>query len=206
MKALLIIDMQIGCFSPYTSRYDTFGIISRINSLSEKFRQKYYPVIFIQHDGTRENELFPNTDDWALLPELIKLQYDIYINKTANDSFYMTTLQENLSNLKIRDLYITGAATDFCIDATVKSALSKDYKVTVISDCHTTEDKKNFSASALIEYYNWIWSAMAPAKEKISVASSENCLLLGNIFNYIWQTFGILIIVSNNCRIKFGKF
>lgn len=31
MKALLIIDMQIGSFKPYALRYDTLGVIERIN-------------------------------------------------------------------------------------------------------------------------------------------------------------------------------
>lgn len=173
MKALLIIDMQKGCFIPYSSRFDTMGIISRINILSDKFRQKKYPVIFIQHDGTIENELLPQTDDWMLLPELTTLPSDVYIGKTANDSFYKTELHEFLMSNKINEIFITGAATDFCIDATVKSALTKDFKVTVISDCHTTENKSGFAASDLIEYYNWIWSAMSPAKYKISLHKAD---------------------------------
>jgi nicotinamidase-related amidase len=108
MKALLIIDMQKGYFTPYSARYDTLGIISRINTLSDKFRQKQYPVFFIQNDGTCDNEVLPHTDDWELLPELTKLPTDIYVDKTANDSFYKSTLQEHLSKFKINDLYITG--------------------------------------------------------------------------------------------------
>jgi nicotinamidase-related amidase len=173
MKALLIIDMQKGCFNPYASRHDTYGVIDRVNILSGKFRQKQYPVIFIQHDGTREGELFPQTDEWSLLPELIKKTTDIYIGKTANDSFYKSGLEEKLSSLRINELYITGSATDFCVDATVKSALTKDYKVTAISDGHTTGDRKNISAKLLIEHYNWIWSDMSPTVERIQVVEAN---------------------------------
>lgn len=174
MKALLIIDMQKGCFTPYSSRYDTLGIISRINELSEKFRINNHAVIFIQHDGTAENELIPNTDDWNLLPELIIDPSDIFIDKTANDSFYKTGLEKILSEKGIYEIYITGAATDFCVDATVKSALSKNFKVTVISDCHTTEDKSFFKAKVIIEYYNWLWSAFTPTKYKIELIDACN--------------------------------
>ncbi|MBK9331901.1 MAG: cysteine hydrolase [Ignavibacteria bacterium] len=177
MKALLIIDMQKGCFNPYESRYDTAGVISRINELSDKFRKRNYPVIFIQHNGTSENELIPHTDDWKLLPELTTLPGDLFFDKTANDSFYRTELEDYLKASGINELYITGAATDFCIDVTVKSALNKDYKVTVISDCHTTEGKENLPAGVLINYYNWIWSALAPAKHKVSVIKAEEVIL-----------------------------
>ncbi|MBA4056890.1 MAG: cysteine hydrolase, partial [Marivirga sp.] len=117
---------------------------------------------------------FPQTDLWSLLPELTKLPTDIYIDKTANDSFYNSTLQQNLLKHKIGELYITGAATDLCVDATVKSALTKDYKVTVISDCHTTEDKKHIPAPVLIGHYNWVWGTMSPTKHKISVVKADS--------------------------------
>lgn len=177
MKALLIIDMQKGCFIPYSSRYDTLGIIDRINQVAKKFRQKQYPVIFIQHDGTSEQELLPQTDDWQLLPEMETSPTDRYINKTANDSFYKTGLQQLLADLDTRELCISGTATDFCVDATVKAALSKDYKVTVLSDCHTTSDKPYLPASTVIEYYNWIWSSMSPTKYTISVIEAASVAL-----------------------------
>jgi nicotinamidase-related amidase len=45
MKALLIIDMQNGSFKPYTARYDTLGVIERINNLSSYFRNSLQKVI-----------------------------------------------------------------------------------------------------------------------------------------------------------------
>ena len=54
-KALLVIDMQKGSFTSETPRFDSKGVIERINSLARIFRESNYPVIFIQHDGTKEN-------------------------------------------------------------------------------------------------------------------------------------------------------
>ena len=93
MKALLIIDMQMGSFKPETPRYDADGIIRRINSLSDYFRQNGDKVIFIQHDGTKENSYIPGTSDWNILPALIRRPDDIIVSKTANDSFYNTELE-----------------------------------------------------------------------------------------------------------------
>ena len=87
MKALLVIDMQKGSFKPYPYRHDTLGTVERINKLTSAFRENNFPVIFIQHDGTIENWLLPGTEDWELLPELIRLPSDICVSKTANDSF-----------------------------------------------------------------------------------------------------------------------
>jgi len=69
MEALLIIDMQIGSFR-LSKRYDERGIVKRINQLADFFRKTKRPVIFIQHDGTKENYLHTGTEDWQILPEL----------------------------------------------------------------------------------------------------------------------------------------
>ena len=166
--------MQKGSFKPYSMRHDTLRTVDRINFLAEKFRINNYPVIFIQHDGTKENCFFPNTDDWEILPELIKLPSDIIVSKTANDSFYNSLMQAILSNNCIHELYITGCATDFCVDTTVKSALSKDYRVIVIADGHTTASRPHIDAQTVINHYNWLWSDMTPTKYKISVLKTAD--------------------------------
>jgi nicotinamidase-related amidase len=176
MKALLIIDMQIGSFRPYTLRHDTFGVIDRINVLSNYFRTNNDRVIFIQHDGTKENNFLPNTDDWQLLPELIKHPGDTVISKTANDAFYNTNLKATLTKLNITELFITGCATDFCVDSTIKSAVSKDYRVTILEDGHTTADRPHVTAKTLIQHYNWLWGDMTPTSFKIQVIKTSDLL------------------------------
>jgi nicotinamidase-related amidase len=178
MKALLIIDMQVGSFKPYTLRYDTLGVIERINKLSDYFRTNNDKVIFIQHDGTKENIFLPNTVDWKLLPELITSPSDYIVSKSANDAFYKTDLHHILTKNNITELFITGCATDFCIDATVKSAVSKDYKLTVVEDAHTTANRPHLNAPKVIEHYNWIWSEMTPTNFKIRVAKTKDLLTL----------------------------
>ncbi len=172
MKALLIIDMQKGSFKPYSIRHDTLGTIDRINFLAFNFRANHYPVIFIQHDGTKENVFFPNSQDWEIVPELVRLTDDITVSKTANDSFYKSSLQSILSVNHISELFITGCATDFCVDTTIKSAFSKDYKVTVIEDGHTTASRPYIDAQTVINHYNWLWSEMSPTKHRLTVVKT----------------------------------
>lgn len=176
MKALFIIDMQIGSFRPYSLRHDTLGVIDRINLLSNYFRTNNGHVIFIQHDGTKENSFLPNTEDWKLLPELTQHSSDIVIAKTANDAFYNTDLQAVLARNNITELFITGCATDFCVDATIKSAMSKDYCITVVEDGHTTADRPYVAAPTVIQHYNWLWADMTPTKFKIRVVKTNDLL------------------------------
>jgi len=168
-KALLVIDMQKGSFTPNTPRYDTKGLLSRINELTKLFREHNFPILFIQHDGTQANEFIPNTNEWKLLDDLIIESNDIFINKYANDVFYNSKLQSKLIELDANELYITGCATDFCIEATVQSALTKDYNIIVVENGHTTGDRPHLNAEKVIEHYNWVWKNMIPTKGEIKV-------------------------------------
>ena len=177
MKALLIIDMQVGLFTPSTPRYDAIGVISRINALSEKFRESGYPVVFIQHDGSNQDYLYPSTPDWEILPSIIQKPTDIVVEKTANDAFYNTTLKNVLEAKGITELVITGFATDFCVDTTIRSALGKNYKITVVEDGHTTGNRPHLDAQTVIMHHNWIWSELSPTTHKLHVKPFDEVVL-----------------------------
>ena len=166
MQALLIIDMQVGSFAS-VPRLEADLVIDRINQLAERFRSRQEPVIFIQHDGSAEGELIPGSDDWQLLPQLIRTNTEKIIAKTANDAFYRTGLADHLREQAIDHLFITGCATDFCVNATVHSALVKDYDLTIVSDGHTTADRPNLTARQLIDFHNWLWPNLATTRGRI---------------------------------------
>ncbi len=168
-KVLLIIDMQKGSFTPKTPRFDTVGVVKRMNELSELFRKAELPVIYIQHDGTGTGEFEKNTSEWELLDSLNVEPTDILIDKYANDVFYNSKLQSKLTELNATELLITGCATDFCVESTVQSALTKDYNITVVSDGHTTGERPHLKAEKVIEHHNWVWQNMIPTKGEIKV-------------------------------------
>jgi len=177
-KALLVIDMQKGSFTPKTPRYDTEGVVSRINELAELFRALNFPVVYIQHDGTGTGEFEKNAWDWENLDELEVKSTDLRIDKYANDIFYNSKLQSELESLKVTELFITGCATDFCVESTVQSALVKDYNITVVEDGHTTGERPNLTAKQVIDHYNWVWKNMIPTKGSVSVAKAEGIKLI----------------------------
>ncbi|WP_353720091.1 isochorismatase family protein [Dyadobacter sp. 676] len=180
-KALLVIDMQKGSFTEATPRHNTEGVVQIINLLAAVFREQSWPVLFIQHDGSTMNEFVPFTTEWELLDELKIDNDDIRIDKYANDVFYRSELKKRLDLLAVNELVITGCATDFCVESTVQSAVSKDYNVTVIEDGHTTGDRPGLRAHQVIDHYNWVWKNMIPTKGKIEVLPHH--LFLQQILN-----------------------
>lgn len=177
-KALLVIDMQKGSFTEATPRHNSEGVVQIINSLAAVFREKSWPVLFIQHDGSTMNEFIPLTAEWD---DLQIDANDIRIDKYANDVFYRSELQKKLELLAINELVITGCATDFCVESTIQSAVSRDYNVTVIEDGHTTGNRPNLKAHQVIDHYNWVWKNMIPTKGKIEVLPHH--LFLQKILN-----------------------
>lgn len=168
-KALFVIDMQKGSFTTKTPRFDTKGVINRINKLAELFRELNYPIFCIHHDGTGTGEFEKNSTEWENFDELNIEISDISIEKYANDVFYKSNLYSKLKKLKVNELFITGCATDFCVESIIQSALTKDFNITVVEDSHTTGERLNLKAEQVIQYYNWVFRNMIPTKGKIKV-------------------------------------
>lgn len=175
-KALLIIDMQKGSFTSATPRFDTPGVISRINALADQFRMESAVVIYIQHDGTGTGEFEKGAVDWEILDELRIDPKDIRLDKYANDVFYESHLESILTELQVKKLYVTGCATDFCVEASIQSALIKDYQIVVVADAHTTGERPHLSALKVIQHYNWVWQNMIPTKGSIQVIPTATIL------------------------------
>jgi nicotinamidase-related amidase len=176
MKALLIIDMQNESFPKERPSHDLEGVVTRINVLSNKFREADLPVIVVQHDGSAQNEYVPGTEGWKVIPEIDVLPNDILINKTANDCFYKTELEEMLKRLGVNEVIITGSATDFCIDSTVQSALVKNYIVTVVRDGHTAGSRPHVTAEQVVNHYNWIWQNLTPTGGRVEVNRADDII------------------------------
>lgn len=171
--SLLIIDMQKGSFTDATPRFDTEGVVSRINDLASIIRKLNLPVIFVQQDGTGSGQFEKHSSEWQNLDALIVDPNDVLIDKYANDAFYKSDLQTKLIKHNINTLLITGCATDFCIEATIQSALTKEYNIIVVEDGHTTGDRPHLKAEKVIEHYNWVWRNMLPTKSHIRVEKTE---------------------------------
>jgi nicotinamidase-related amidase len=83
---------------------------------------------------------------------------EIVVRKTTGDAFYGTTLESTLRSRGIESLLLAGFATDFCIDATLRNAVSKDFEVFVVADAHTTNDTDSLKAALIRQHFNLVWA------------------------------------------------
>jgi nicotinamidase-related amidase len=170
---LLVIDMQVGLFQG-EPRYDAESVVSRINALARAVRAKGGSVVFVQHED--EGAFARGEPSWQLLPTLDRHPGDATVGKTACDSFYRSDLEKVLRERNIDRLLVTGCATDFCVDTTIRSAASKDYDIAVVADGHTTKDRPHLDAKTIIVHHNWMWSSLILPERPVRVVSTEELL------------------------------
>jgi nicotinamidase-related amidase len=172
-SAVLVIDVQRGLFCTEPAPYEAEAVVGRINVATAKARKAGSPVIFIQHDGVPGGEdVVPGTEGWKLHPKLEVRSGDPVIRKTMGDAFYGSTLEAELRSRGITTVLLMGYATDFCVDATLRSATSKDFSVIVVADAHTTSDNPVLKAAVVREHHNWAW-ANAITKKGVTVLKAD---------------------------------
>ena len=172
MDVLLVIDMQKSMF--LTPRLNTDSVVSNINSLARFIRQNGGVVLYVQHNGTVEEGLAEGTQGWEIIDELDVQADDMKMTKTACDAFYETNLATILTGLKADNVVITGAATEFCVDTTLRSCLSKGFNLTAIADAHTTADREHLSARSIVEHHNWTWANLILPEVDIKVVTTAD--------------------------------
>jgi nicotinamidase-related amidase len=174
MDALIVIDMQVGLLAG-GPKHQLQEVIDRINRLAAMARERGGKVIWIQHCGPEATEFAPGQPGWNFLPELRRKDGDIVVSKTLNDAFAGTDLTTRLQQLAPDRLLITGWATDFCVDTTLRSAVSRGYNVVAVSDAQTLADRPHLDAAGVIGHHTWVWSNLI-APGSIRVATTAELL------------------------------
>jgi nicotinamidase-related amidase len=175
MDAMLVVDMQVGLLNG-EPKHDLPGVIDRINRLAARLREQAGIVIFIQHCGGKGDDFEPQTPGWAFLPELTRTPADIVVQKQMNDPFAGAELQARLDRIAPDRLLVTGWATDLCVDATVRSAVSNRHKVVVVTDAHTLSDRPHLDAMSVIGHHHWVWRNLITQKP-IRLAATDELLI-----------------------------
>ena len=175
-SALLVIDVQVGIIEGFKA-YRANEVLHQINSLLERARSSGTPVIYIQHDGENGHPLEAGSPGWQIHPAIKPEKDDLIVRKKASDSFFETNLQDELASLDINHLIATGCMTEYCVDTTVRRAVSNGYDVTLVSDAHTTIDNKLLTAAQIIAHHNSLLNGFDAGRHAITVKPSDEVAL-----------------------------
>ena len=133
-SALLVIDVQIGVV---LNAFEKDAVVVQINKAIDSARANDLPVIWVQHS---EDDMPIGSHYWEIIPELVPEDHDGRVEKIHGSSFQETDLAEILQEHDISHLYVTGAQSENCVNATTVDALERGYRVSLVSDAHTTDD------------------------------------------------------------------
>ena len=147
-EALLVIDLQNDITLPdgkiATNTVQSDEAIENINRIISTRRAE---TVYILHEFKETNPIIKfitkgalrHGDDGSLMDKRIKVEGNNFFIKHISDSFSNKELNDFLVKNKINHLYIAGADAEYCVDKTIKGALNRKYKVSVIKDAIVTK-------------------------------------------------------------------
>ena len=130
------------------------AVVGRLARLQQQARKAGVPVLLVQHDGDPGDPLTPGTEGWKIRAELAALPGEPVINKRSGDSFFATDLEDRLRERSATHLVIGGCQTQFCVDTTVRRAVSLGYDVSLVGDGHTTADRGGLTFEQIVAHHN----------------------------------------------------
>lgn len=173
--ALLVIDMQ--CALIDEGAYEADAVLDRIGGLLAQARTSGTPVIFIQHEEEEYPAMNYGAPGWQIHSAIAPAEGEPRLRKRTADSFYETPLEDELRARGINRLVVTGMQTDYCVNATCRSALSHGYDVTLVADGHTTVDAEQMTAVQIIADHNTTLGQLAHPGRTITVVPADEITL-----------------------------
>lgn len=158
--ALVIIDVQrnilqgLGGARPAETEHALNATVTRIAALLDRARSTATPIIHVQHDGRPGHRLEPGKDGWLIREELTPRAGEPVVRKRACDAFFETTFLDELRARGISRLVVAGCMTQFCVDTSVRRAVSLGYDVTLAADGHMTADAAGLTFEQIIAHHN----------------------------------------------------
>ena len=132
--ALLVIDVQKAFFGidPATTQ-SLDSAIEYINAAIALFRERGLPVICVQHMN-QEEKLLPGEEGFDLPEKLNILPSDLHIHKAYGNAFNKTPLADELRELGVDTVIITGFCAEYCVLSTCRGAEDLDLTPIILRD------------------------------------------------------------------------
>lgn len=149
-ESLIIVDMVEDFVYGKFGSENAQKIISNIQIILAKAREKKIPVIFLK-DFHKETD--PEVAHWGkhsmrgekgseIIPELKPEDKEIIIPKTTYSGFYRTPLESILDNLQIKKVVLVGVATNICVLHNAADSFYRGYKLVIVNDATASFDLK----------------------------------------------------------------
>ena len=117
---LLVVDMQKCLVDEELYDYDSF--VEKTAKLIHAARENQVEVIYVQHDAGPGSGLSAGDDGFEIAYQVSPVKGEKIFIKTINSCFGNPEFRKYMEKQEDKRLMIIGLQTNYCIDATVKSA------------------------------------------------------------------------------------
>ena len=156
---LIVIDMQKALMDD--ELYNRDSLLKNVAAIIAAARENGVEVIYVQHDAGPGTGFTVGDEAFEIADEVTPQAGEKVFVKTINSCFGNKDFTAYLEAAKDDTLMIVGLQTNFCIDATVKSAFERGYDVIVPEGAHSTFDNPYMTGETTCAYYfNEVWPGL----------------------------------------------
>ncbi len=149
---LLVIDMQKGLVDE--DLYDYEGFTENVKKLIDAARDNNVEVIYFRHDAGPGSGFSAGDESFEIADGFGPAPGEKVFDKTINSCFGNKEFKAYMKKQEDRRLMIVGLQTNYCIDATVKSAFERGYEVIIPEGSNSTFDNNYMNGETTVRYYN----------------------------------------------------
>ena len=157
---LLVVNMQKCLVDEELYDYDSF--VEKTVKLIDAARKNRVEVIYVQHDAGPGSGLSAGDDGFEIADQVSPEEGEKVFVKTINSCFGNKEFKEYMEQQEDKRLMVIGLQTNYCIDATVKSAFERGYEVIIPEGTNSTFDNAYMTGETTVRYYNEdVWDGVA---------------------------------------------
>ena len=158
---LLVVDMQ-RALTEDEGLYDAEAFMDRNIRLIDAARKNNVEVIFVQHDAGEGSGFSAGDEGYEIDPRVAPKEGEKVFVKTINSCFGNKEFKAYMEQQEDKRLMVIGLQTNYCIDATVKSAFERGFDVIVPEGTNSTFDNNYMTGETTVAYYNEdVWDGVA---------------------------------------------
>lgn len=117
------------------------GQIAFVRVAFDHLDYRFTPTTNKEFSALARQRRFPNGSHESAIHQALTVQSaDVVVRTTRLGAFSTTNLDEQLTNLGITTLIVSGAHTSGALLSTVREAADRDYRLIVLSDCCSDPD------------------------------------------------------------------
>ena len=149
---VLVIDIQKGITDERLYHLSEF--IHNTKVIIETARMNNIEVIYVQHDDGPGTGFSVGDEEFEIAEQVMPAEGEKRYIKDINSCFGNKELVDYLEEKQENILMIVGLQTNFCIDASIKSAFERGYKVIIPEGTNSTFDNDYMDKETTYRYYN----------------------------------------------------